>query len=299
MRSSFRKREKTKERGVLFLHQQINYKKMEDNNAGKLITALKAGWLKRSKNLTPQEREELNRYQQAQRPSLDQMKRNLAYTEKMNAPLPRVSYKILPEKLYGAFIESFERTYKKPFLKSEEAMENLKSLLLYFCQDDRFYKCRALSDFTEPSFEKGLLIVGGYGIGKTAMMRVFSRLLPASHGFVSYSAHEAVELYEEIQTPEDKKLFWTKMTRGVRYFDDVKSERAANNYGKANLFKDILEKRYADEKKTYVSCNYAQKSEGDLQKALAEFGALYGPRVYDRLFEMFNVLVFKGKSFRR
>lgn len=210
-----------------------------------------------------------------------------------------MNYGFRPEDLYKLFIKRFEQAYKKPFVKSEESLERLKSLLLYFCKDDRFYKCAALSDVSKPSFEKGLLIVGGYGVGKTAMMRVFSQLLTRFHGFTFYSAHEVVERYEDIQTPDDKKLFWNQMTEGLRYFDDVKSERQANNYGKANLFKDILEKRYAKDKKTYMSCNYAEGSLGNLQSALDEFASRYGYRVYDRLFEMFNVLTFKGKSFRR
>lgn len=273
---------------------------MEDKNAGKIITKAKYRWLKRWKNLTPEEREELKRYEQGQSPSADRIERNSAYDQKMNAAPPtKVSYRLIPEDLYKLFIKSFERTYKKPFVKSREAIENLKSLLLYFCKDDRFYQCQGLSDISEPCLSKDLLIVGGYGIGKTAVMRVFSQLLAPSQRFAFYSANEVVDLYEAIQTPEDRKLFWTQMTGGLRYFDDVKSERAANNYGKANLFKDLLEKRYAKDKKTYISCNYSEKSEGDLQAALDEFGSRYGSRVYDRLFEMFNVLIFKGESFRR
>lgn len=183
-------------------------------------------------------------------------------------------------------------------------------MAFYLGKDERFFECTALSKMSKPSFEKGLLIVGSYGSGKTSTMKIFHKLFcqprffktPLTFGW--YSAQEVVEQYENIQTPADKTLFWNNMVKGARYFDDVKTERQASNYGKVNLFKEIIEKRYDlyinTGKKTYLSCNYAKGKEnvGNLSKALAEFRLLYGPRVYDRLFEMFNVVVFKGESFR-
>jgi len=67
-------------------------------------------------------------------------------------------------------------------------------------------------------------------------------LLPIASIF--YSANEVVECYKAIQTPEDKKFF-SNMTGDFRHFDDVKSERETDNYSKTNLFKGILEERYA------------------------------------------------------
>jgi len=99
------------------------------------------------------------------------------------------------------------------------------------------------------------------------------------------------------------------MNLGDRYFDDIKTERHASNYGKVNLFKDILENRYNNRvqivkgvtkiNKTFGTCNYKEGYEGNTEVALEEFGEMYGGRIYDRLFEMFNIIEFKGKSFRK
>ncbi|OIQ22174.1 MAG: hypothetical protein BM557_02020 [Flavobacterium sp. MedPE-SWcel] len=100
--------------------------------------------------------------------------------------------------------------------------------------------------------------------------------------------------------------FETLMWKGSRYFDDLKTERIASNYGKVNIFKELLEERYnrVDPKtkkrlKTFVTCNFKEGFEDNLEKAVDEFGEKYGSRVWDRMFEMFNIIEFKGKSFRR
>ena len=110
-------------------------------------------------------------------------------------------------------------------------------------------------------------------------------------------------MYESTTDNTERKEFYKLHLNGVRCFDDVLSEREANNYGKANLIKDILEERYMKHKRTYITVNYldqkaTQKAE-DLNESLKQIGAKYGSRVYDRIFEMFNIVEFRGKSFRK
>ena len=106
----------------------------------------------------------------------------------------------------------------------------------------------------------------------------------------------------EIQRDEFEKIMW----RGSRYFDDLKTERIASNFGKVNIFKEILEERYnrmntnsTSINKTFITCNFKEGFENDIEAAIDEFGEKYGGRVYDRIFEMFNILEFKGLSFRK
>jgi DNA replication protein DnaC len=116
--------------------------------------------------------------------------------------------------------------------------------------------------------------------------------------FKGYSANDVVNKFEACQNPLDKEEFYKTMNYGTRYFDDVKTERTANNYGKAELMKDILEARYINKVRTYITCNYKDGADEDVEIALLEFQEKYGNRVYDRLFEMFNIIVFTGDSFR-
>src|SRR5690606_3748536 len=97
---------------------------------------------------------------------------------------------------------------------------------------------------------------------------------------------------------KEKKDFFENIKRGAWVFDDMLNEREANNFGKTELFKDILEIRCHNKRITHATCNYDRFQPGDLEKGLLQFHDKYGGRVYDRLFEMFNIIEFKGKSMR-
>ena len=80
--------------------------------------------------------------------------------------------------------------------------------------------------------------------------------------------------------------------------DDVKAEGDAFKYSKKNLLDDILYYRYENEARTIITCNYDKNHPNDLEKAIDEFGTKYDGRIYDRLFEMFNIIEVKDlKSF--
>ena len=125
-----------------------------------------------------------------------------------------------------------------------------------------------------------------------------------SQSFKGYSTNEVVNLFEKINPASNDQLitrseFDKMMNTGKRYFDDVKTERHASNFGKMNLMKDILEVREKNNLLTHVTCNFKDGFDNDIQAGLDEFEEKYGSRLYDRIFKMFNVIEFKGKSFRR
>ena len=81
--------------------------------------------------------------------------------------------------------------------------------------------------------------------------------------------------------------------------DDLKAEGEAFKYGRKNLFNDILYLRYENRARTIVTCNYQENYPNDIGKAIEEFGTKYDGRIYDRLFEMFNIIEVKDfKSYR-
>lgn len=188
------------------------------------------------------------------------------------------------------------------FSTDKDSIENLKVVFSYFLKDDSFFECsRLIKDLNDPSFEKGLLIIGSYGNGKTSIMKALYKCLMnyKNYSFACYDANDLVNDYEACEDSVSKDSFWRKLTSGRAYFDDVKTERQASNYGKVNLFKDILERRNARSLITHMTGNYTQDKSNDLMEALREYGTKYGSRVYDRLFSDFNIIEFKGKSFRR
>ncbi len=266
-------------------------------------------------NLTALEKQQIEFYETKRHEATpEQIQANQEYFERiLNIPDLK-PIEITARNLWELFKSNFEIVNSRTFVKIENVtISNLEPLIYYFTKDERFYKCENLSKLSEPSFDKGLLIIGNFGNGKTATLRTFESIFKNIDGFAfkGYSANEVVTMFEACNSDIDREDFNKKMFRGTRYFDDVKTERIASNYGKVNLFKEILEERYnrfyptktpkevKRKLKTYITANFKDGHPDNLEMALEEFSEKYGERVYDRLFEMFNIIEFKGKSFRK
>lgn len=204
------------------------------------------------------------------------------------------------EALWKAFTACFKRIYGKKLDIDTELIENLKPIFLYFIQDPQFFNCNNLIKGNRPpSFDKGLLIIGGHGIGKTDFFKVFEELFKNDRllKFKGYSSINLVKLFEACETPADKTFFMDDKMRRVVFVDDLSAERLASNFGKFDVVGEILAFRYERKLKTFATCNYAT-TDKCVATTLARLGERYGSRIYDRLFEMFNVIEFKGKSKR-
>jgi len=211
---------------------------------------------------------------------------------------------ILPTKkeLWETFKYYFFNLNGKGFIENNQTVENVRTLFYYFLKDEMFFQCpNLIGELSIPSFDKGLLIIGGFGIGKTAYMKAFEKCFEkySPHRFKIYSTNDVVTMFESCDRFDDRNTFFDKMSLGKLLFDDFNSERLANNFGKVDLLKEIIEKRYMNQKLTHITCNYADGFDMDVEKTLKEFAERYGSRVYDRLFEMFNIVTFSGKSLRR
>jgi DNA replication protein DnaC len=202
------------------------------------------------------------------------------------------------DELYFSFKHEFKALTGKDLIETKERLNDYKTLLCYFTEDPRFFECDNLSHKSKPSFDKGLLIIGGFGNGKSSIMKSLSNALKyyRVRQFRFYTANQVIDKFEACETIGDKKSFWKTFSNGAKCFDDVKTERDASNYGKYNIFKDLIERRYDYESRTFITCNY--RNVDSLEDGLQEFGDRYGARVYDRIFEMFNIIEFKGKSLR-
>jgi len=206
----------------------------------------------------------------------------------------KVNYNILLTRFKEKFLEIEGRAF------SDVMLSNIQTVLYYFSKHPEFFNCDNLSNLSKPSFDKGLLIIGEYGNGKTSTMRVLKQLFNNTPlTFKMYTSNKIVSTFEGHQEASERTAYMNRTKTATAYFDDVKTEKIASNYGKHNLMKEILEERYISKNKTYITCNFRDGDRlNNMQDALNEFGDSYGPRVYDRLFEMFNIIEFKGKSLR-
>lgn len=202
--------------------------------------------------------------------------------------------------LWQMFLKEFETKFSKSLVKNENQVENLKVLFYYFLQDEAFYLCKNLrSDISKPSFQKGLLVMGGCGVGKTAYFKIFESVFSKDpqNRFKYYGAKELVRNYELCQTPLDKDYFFKDFTRKNIFLDDIGSEKEASNFGKVDIIQEVLYLRYEKKLKVYASCNYSS-SDMSAEETLKELGKKYGERIYDRFFELFNIIEFNGRSYR-
>jgi hypothetical protein len=257
-------------------------------------------------DLTEEEISQMKNYEEKHFQTPEQKENQDNYMKKVRMPVVEIDQKFTKNELWKLFVKTFREVHGKEFVYNDEVLENIKPLMYYFMEDDNFFSCKNLSKLSEPSFDKGLLIIGNFGNGKTATMEVFEKIFKTfkSISFKGYSANEVVNMFEKIN-PLLKDQILTRsefdkmMHSGKRYFDDVKTERHASNFGKMNLMKDILEVREKNNLKTHITCNFKDGFDNDIQAGLDEFEEKYGSRLYDRLFKMFNIIEFKGKSFRR
>lgn len=207
-------------------------------------------------------------------------------------PVPTVLTK---EWIWKEFSYAFFENEGKKFIANEDTTYNLKAVFLYYLRDPEF------KNFVknEMDFDKGLLIVGDVGNGKSSIMKAFESVFKGSNlYFKGYSTNEAVAMYDKCADSNEKDELMKALTTGNRYFDDLLTERQTNNYGRIELFKDVIEIRESNNKLTHASINYDFNFPNDLNKALLQINEKYGKRAYDRIYKMFNIIEFKGNSFR-
>lgn len=150
---------------------------------------------------------------------------------------------------------------------------------------------------------KGICIIGEIGAGKTAMMKVYQRLLkdtPMRFKLVNgYDLRDLSELY----TTEQIKDSYGGGYFGDLYIDDIGFASGVKRYGNdVNLIRDILIERYdlfiSSGFRTHVSSNLVVALKNDI-KEVPTLQKLYGERVIDRLKEMCELITFKGESQRK
>jgi len=261
--------------------------------------------------LTELEISQISEYESRYLPSKEQIEASKKHIARVTSKKEEQEFKMTARQLWNVFKHSFFQLNSKEFKKDDFTSKNIEPLIYYFSKDERFFQCENIIRLSEPSFDKGLLIIGTYGNGKTTVMKTFEHIFRNIKGlsFKGYSANDVVTMYERCNDSVTKAELNFKINSGSRFFDDVKTEREVSNYGKVNIFKDIFEIRYSNRitrkndieiiNKTHITCNYKEGFEGNVKLSIEEFYDRYGARVYDRMFDMFNIIEFKGESFRK
>ena len=223
--------------------------------------------------------------------------REQLHWKRVNAPVAYPTF--TADKFYDLVLRMGEaratdQNWPNGFRVDEHNRSIIKALCLYFTGDDRFKE--AGEGF---SLRKGILLAGDVGCGKTVIMLLFR-----SNPICSYTQNDCVEIsreYRQQTKGEDvisRYISNVKATDRVtslgkewlgRFFDDLGAEGNARNYGnETNVMAEVILGRYAQQphNMTHFTTNLT----------LDGLRECYGDRVYDRLREMCNVMMFPASA---
>lgn len=204
---------------------------------------------------------------------------------------------MLQQKTTCAPIEIDELKAKEWFL------EVCKSVIPEFVVDDLNRK--VISKFFQytfrmPEFEqdgmslnKGLLLLGPYGTGKTELFMIMQKAMALLKSPLVFQAKVMWEIAQQF-TKEGFEA--TEIVKGHCFFDEMglDGREAVQNFGnKVNISDVVVLSRYNDFKSNQVLSHFTSN------KTLKELKEYLDGRSADRLLEMCNVIALTGESRRK
>jgi hypothetical protein len=164
------------------------------------------------------------------------------------------------------------------------------TLIRYFARHKGFFDSKIIKN--EPSLDKGLLICGAPGLGKTLILSIFSVMAQAltysGNSFAMIDSNQIVSEYDQFGESGIKDKY-----KGQRCFDDVGTEEIGQHYKQSEVLRKLIEQRYKlfinDLKKTHITTNLGKD----------ELFKRYGTRADSRFYEMFNIITIDGKDRRK
>jgi len=195
--------------------------------------------------------------------------------------------------VFGILCKKLEKEGKIPFF--DDALINLYRLLtMYFTNNPEFENHAFIGgEYKMPySLKKGILLMGLWGAGKSyALEKVFWAYAKKFDG-TEYNLMKTSDLIKDFQLKglvglDDYKRFgFTNDKYSGLYLDEIGAKphivkHYGTNYKPIEHFIDFRYTLFTDLKiKTHASTNLT----------LSEFKELYDPRIYSRMFEMFNII---------
>lgn len=156
----------------------------------------------------------------------------------------------------------------------------IRAICLFLSHDARFQAEMG------HSFEKGILVKGKSGLGKTEIIRAIS-----GNPIRPIKIISILDICDEVK----ENGFCELNTKERILIDDVGTEpEVINHFGtRINWFKDFIEKYYLHANGNFSKLLITTNLTGD------DFEARYGLRVRSRMREMFNVITLHGHDLRK
>lgn len=192
----------------------------------------------------------------------------------------------------SSFWKLFKKYAGEGYIIDKRNEDVIFTVFRYFLQDPEFFKGETVMN-DEPSLNKGLLIFGDYGVGKSLLFEILHNMGRelisqgnSSMWFRMVSANELVQKYMSESTNKESTFRIENYHTGKLYIDDLGFEEKA--FGRTELLGEVLFERHRRKARTFMTTNLDT----------VQIAQRYGDRIADRLPEMFNIISWNGESFR-
>ena len=214
--------------------------------------------------------------------------REKEYWEKVSKPTQWPKYSA--EELMGVFMDTFKNRTGKNFELDQYSGPVLEAICLYFTTDERFLELDEAY-----SFEKGILLFGNVGCGKSEIMKILEWNQKASYQCCSCAdiarehSTKGYNQFDKYTNPApnhstSQRFFGHELLGWC--FDDIGFETEARHFGKAtNIMAEILHKSYENPK-------MRGRIHGTTNLSSEELLRYYGTRITSRMRESFNVIAY-------
>jgi DNA replication protein DnaC len=207
-----------------------------------------------------------------------------------------------PKKLFQLFCTKFQEIEGQKFICNAENKALVYTLIYFFQKKENFYCSSLLFEYPNSSIDlnKGILIVGGFGCGKTSILKVFQEIINESN-LVNLKFTTTIDAVSKFESIEDVNIydFKERLFKGHSIIDDLLAEKLASRYGKSDLFEEVLFQRLENKKmNSIITMNYDREIPNNMEYAINKLSR-YGGRVFDRILGGFNFVRLEGKSFRK
>ena len=225
-------------------------------------------------------------------------------------PKPKRSRKERALLVKVRFMHEVEKliTGEDPFQVTEDNQKILRELVNYFTGDLDFITSGLIEN--SASFKKGIALIGPPGVGKSLILRAFSKALKVSEPeypeeMAAFAFKSSTQICEEIDSTREKSELFNDYGRRITAkgsggmmlnhlcIDDLGKEEIerAYQYGR-NPIKIIINDRW-DRLRHGARFHFTSNLNLD------GLEAVYNPAIVDRLRDMCNIIQVGGESFRK